>query len=276
MNKNTILSGVISDFFVSDKIKEIRSQKIKDKKLTLMIKIIYKIPYPIKYYYNTVIPLNIYQTWHTKELPTQMKKTVDYIRKNNPVFNYNLFDDDDCRNFIKDNFDKEILNTFDSLVPGAYKADLWRYCILYKNGGIYLDIKYHPLNEFKFINLTEKEHWVLDRDKIGVYNALIVSKPNNSILLKAINTIVKNVKNEYYGNSSLEPTGPLMLSNFFTQHEKNNFDMYHEVYLSIQNRLIFYNGYIIFKSYDGYLNEHNNNKKVSYYDVLWKNRNIYK
>jgi len=162
------------------------------------------------------------------------------------------------------------------LVPGAYKADLWRYCILYKKGGIYLDIKYEPVNGFKFINMTENEHWVLDHDKNGIYNALMVCKPNNKILLKAIYNIVENVKNKFYGNSALEPTGPLLLAKYFSLSDKLKFDMYHDLYETISNRFIIFNGHIIFKSYNSYLTEHNNNKKVEHYGILWHNRKIYK
>jgi mannosyltransferase OCH1-like enzyme len=206
-----------------------------------------KIPYPIKQYYNPIIPLNIFQTWHTKDLPPLMKKVVNYIKANNPAFNYYLFDDNDCREFIKNNFDNNVLNAFDSLIPGAYKADLWRYCVLYKNGGIYLDIKYKPMTRFKFINLIEKEHWVLDADKNGIYNALMVCSPGNNILLEAIKQIVINVKNRYYGNASLEPTGPLLLAKYFNREQKNNFDMHHLCIENFDNRFILFNNYFIFK-----------------------------
>jgi mannosyltransferase OCH1-like enzyme len=268
----TILGNVMN----SDIMKGIQQQRIKDKRMTNELKIKSKIPYPLKRYYNPVIPLNIYQTWHTKNLPPLMKNAVNKIIYNNPRFNYQLFDDDDCRNFIKDNFDINVLNAFDSLIPGAYKADLWRYCILYKNGGVYLDIKYAPVNGFKFINLMEKEHWVLDMDKNGIYNALIVCKPNNEILLRAINKVVENVKNKFYGSNCLHPTGPIMLAEFFTQSDKNNFDMYHDIYQSIENRFVFFNGYIIFKNYNDYLNEQRNNEKIGHYSGLWGSRNIYR
>lgn len=268
----TILGNVMN----SDIMKGIQQQRIKDKRMTNELKIKSKISYPLKRYYNPVIPLNIYQTWHTKDLPPLMKNAVNKIIYNNPRFNYQLFDDDDCRNFIKDNFDSSVLNAFDSLIPGAYKADLWRYCILYKNGGVYLDIKYAPVNGFKFINLMEKEHWVLDMDKNGIYNALIVCKPNNEILLRAINKVVENVKNRFYGSNCLHPTGPIMLAEFFTQSDKNNFDMYHDIYQSIENRFVFFNGYIIFKNYNDYLNEQRNNEKIGHYSGLWGSRNIYR
>lgn len=234
-----------------------------------------KISYPLKANYNPIIPLNIYQTWHTKNLPPKMFESVNLIKTLNPIFNHQMFDDNDCRKFIKNNFEPIVLHAFDSLIPGAYKADLWRYCILYKNGGIYLDIKYKPLNDFIFITMTEKEHWVLDVNKVGIYNALMVCKQGNEILLKAINKIVENVKNKYYGNGSLEPTGPMLLASFFSNSEKNNFDMKHTFYSSHENRFIHFNNYIVFKSYSGYLKEHKNNKKLEHYNDLWIKTQIY-
>ena len=31
----------------------------------------------------------------------------------------------------------ETLWCFDRLIPGAFKADLWRYCVMYITGGIF-------------------------------------------------------------------------------------------------------------------------------------------
>ena len=51
----------------------------------------------------------------------------------NKHITFHLFNDDDCRNYIKNNFETKVLHK-DSLNPSAYKADLWRYCVLYKEG----------------------------------------------------------------------------------------------------------------------------------------------
>ena len=234
------------------------------------------VPYPMKPWYYMVIPPNIFQTWHTKVLPPLMYKAVNKLRRVNPRFTYNLYDDNDCREFIKNNFDENVLNTYNKLIPGAYKADLWRYCILFKYGGIYIDIKYKPVNNFKLINLTENEHWVKDMDNNGIYNAIIVSKPNNPILLRAINDIISNAQNNYYGNNSLDVTGPGLLSQYFTREEKDAFDMRHDLILdSLNNRVIYYNNYIILSSYNGYLEESSMFKKVEHYSILWANRHIY-
>ncbi len=243
-------------------------KQINDIKRTL------NIPYPMKSYYNNIIPLNIFQTWVSKNLPKKMSDTIEKMKQNNPAFKHYLFDDNDCREFIKDNFNVEILNAFDNLIPGAYKADLWRYCILFKYGGIYLDVKYKPVKGFKLINLTEKEHFVIDRDNIGIYNALMVSLPNNAYLWKAIQAIVLNVKNKFYGSSNLEPTGPHLLSKIIPKN--NLIDMRHDYFINMDNRYIIYKDILIFKSYNGYIQESASNSNKSHYSVLWENKNIYK
>jgi hypothetical protein len=52
-----------------------------------------------------------------------------------------LFCDADCREFIRNEYPPDVLMAYDRLIPTAFKADLWRYCVLYIYGGVYLDVK---------------------------------------------------------------------------------------------------------------------------------------
>jgi mannosyltransferase OCH1-like enzyme len=276
--KNKLRSKINKNIFILKRQQILRKKKMLiELKSYLTLKKKLSIVYPNKSIYNSIIPLNIFQTWWTKDkLTPSMFQCINIIKDSNPRFNYHLFDDNDCREFIEKNFNSNVLNAYDTLIPGAYKADLWRYCILYKMGGIYLDIKYLPIHHFKFINLTEKEHFVLDADKQGIYNALIVAKPGNEILRRAINKVVDNVQKKFYGSDCLEPTGPKMLSSFFSYYEKNNLDMNHQVYFGDNNnRIINYNNIPIFKSYNGYLADYHHNKKTEHYSALWGQRRIY-
>jgi len=223
-----------------------------------------------------IIPANIFQTWHTKILPPKMFFSISYIKKLNPNFKYYLFDDNDCREFIKTHFDSDVLNAFDTLIPGAYKADLWRYCVLYIHGGIYLDIKYVPVNGYKFYNLLFKEHLVYDINNINIYNALMVCKARNPFLLDAIHTIVQNVKNKFYGTCYLEPTGPKMLSNIIKNYDIT-VDLKHSlINNNNNNKLIIHNNKIILKSYNDHINERIKYSKTEHYCELWKKKQIYK
>ena len=223
--------------------------------------------------YNCVIPQNIFQTWHTKNLPPLMFRAVQKIKKHNPRFKYYLYNDNDCREFIKDHFRPDVLDAYDRLIPGAYKADLWRYCVLFIHGGIYLDIKYAPYKGFKFINLCESEHYVLDADGAGIYNALMVSLPRNEILYKSIRQIVSNVQNKYYGNCCLSPTGPKLLTNFISTNDPL-VDLHHSL-IDVDNKFIYYQNIPVLKSYNGHDMEKSYASIRKYYGELWNEKNIY-
>ena len=236
-----------------------------------------KIPHHLKQHYNSIIPLNIFQTWVSKELPPLMAETMFNIKKNNPRFNYFLFDDNDCREFIRSHFKPDVLDAYDRLIPGAYKADLWRLCVLFINGGIYMDIKFCCVNGFKLIELTECEHFVKDRVPNSVYNALISSRKGNMLLFKCIRQIVENVKNNYYGKTPLSPTGPEMMGLVIMKNRVGvNIDMIH---YEGGGYIIYKNRFVISTEYPEYDNERtlqNNKNNTKRYDKLWNERRIYK
>ena len=99
----------------------------------------------------SLIPKVIYQSWKTKELKNDMLNNVKKLQSLNPEYKYVLYDDNDCQNFILENFGINYANAFDVLIPGAFKCDLWRYAMLYINGGVYLDIDMEPKIPFREI-----------------------------------------------------------------------------------------------------------------------------
>ena len=162
-----------------------------------------------------VVPKIIYQTWPTKNLTKNMAWVVNRLKSTHPDFKYHLFDDNDCRHFIKKHFDMETLWAFDRLIPGAYKADLWRYCAMYVTGGIYLDIKMCPVNGFRFDYLLKSDWYCNDIARgdgfAGIWQGILVSRPKNPIFKYLISTVIDNVKKEFYGDDPLEITGPKMM-----------------------------------------------------------------
>jgi len=262
---------------IKQKCKEL-IQKYNENKKTYISYRRLNVLYPLKETYNTIIPLHLYTCWHTKDLPPLMQKNYDLLVQGNPKIKFHLYDENDCRSFIQHNFHQEVLKAYDSFIPCSYKSDLWRFCVLYINGGIYMDIKYRCVNGFHFIALTEKEYFVRDLNTHNVYTALIVTKPKNEIMLKCIQQIVKNSKNKYYGTDPLDPTGPGLLGTYFTQHTKNAMEMYHsrsyienklnQYYIVKQNR-------IILSFYEGYREEQSKYQKKTHYTQLWSDRKIY-
>lgn len=226
------------------------------------------------------IPRNIFQTWVTKTLPTYMGINVDLLKKFNPEFKHHIFDDNDCYEFIRDNFDPDVLEAFVNLIPGAYKADLWRYCVLYIHGGIYLDIKFKCSHGFKLINLLKNESFCLDRDgfwkdkkSFGIYNAVMVCKPQNKFLLRCIEQIVKNVNSNYYGHNSLYPTGPGMLGDLYLKFYNNKELLRMK---TMKNMDILFEGSVIMRHYNEYRFEQKQTPNYKHYGTLWNKKKIYK
>jgi hypothetical protein len=233
-------------------------------------------PEPKKKY--SIIPLNIFQNWSTINLPIKMKENVELLKKQNPEFNHYLYDENACREFIKYNFHEDVLYSFDKLKPGSYKSDLWRYCVLYIHGGIYLDINYSCVNNFKLLHLTDKEYYVNDTFYKnvwrGVYNGLIVSLPYNDKLLKTIYYIVECVKNifyiKYYNIDTIDSTiltGSIAFSKQFHYTEIQQFTLN---FSECSN-------YIMFNDKNSLYKENCNeiNIDIEYYADLYKKYNVY-
>lgn len=226
------------------------------------------------------VPKRIWQTWHTTELPEQMKKATEIVKNTHPEYEYNLMDDHACATYIGVHFEPDVLDAYHRLVPGAFKADLWRLCVMYKHGGIYLDIKLVPVPPFTFDQLLERTQFVRDRVKNlqgGIYNAFLVCVPGDPRIKACIDRIVHNVATDFYGKSCLEPTGPALLAKYI--HNRGP-DITMKLYASLlrnDNRYIkSLAGERWIECYKGYTAEQTRNSKTPRYTVLWNQKAIYK
>ena len=162
---------------------------------------------------STNIPRYIFQTWRSHEVSPQVYERVQKMQQDNPDWHYCFFTDAMCREFIEKHFDTAVLAAYDNLIPGAYKADLWRYCVLYHYGGMYMDIKMTALVSLDDI-IKNQPRFMVARDRFFnymkgdfyCYNAFMCSQKNHPILKLAIERVVENVKNNYYGTDTLLPT----------------------------------------------------------------------
>jgi hypothetical protein len=166
----------------------------------------------------SLIPKKIYQSWKSKDLSPEAKANVDKLKAMNPEYEHVLFDDADCRKFLLDNFGGVYAQAFDSVLPGAFKCDFWRYAMLYVHGGVYLDIDMVPLVPLKEL-IGEKDELVSivdikhnENTPCGIYQAFIACRPQHPVLLYAFQLSFSNIatrRNEEY--DSLSITGPIVM-----------------------------------------------------------------
>jgi mannosyltransferase OCH1-like enzyme len=85
---------------------------------------------------------NIFQTHksvnYINSKPKLVKAMTSWLKYSN-TFNYMFYNNTMCDDFIKNNFDEKIYKAYSMLPIAVMKADLWRYCVIYKYGGIYAD-----------------------------------------------------------------------------------------------------------------------------------------
>ena len=81
----------------------------------------------------------------------------------------------------------------DSIIKFSY--DLFRYCLLYIKGGIYLDIKTELIKPIKDIINKNYFYTVLTGESGVIYQGIIACEPNEPIFIDLITYIVKNYKN---------------------------------------------------------------------------------
>ena len=98
------------------------------------------------------IPRILHQTFRSRELNREVSANIEEMKARNPGWDYRFYDDADVRKYILDNYGPQFMAYFDALNPryGAARADLFRYLLMYKEGGVYLDLKSRasrPLDE---------------------------------------------------------------------------------------------------------------------------------
>ena len=158
------------------------------------------------------IPKIVHQTYFTKTLPEKLQNNLDKMKAENPDWEFRLYDDKDITQFISAHF-ANLLPVYQRINTkyGAAKADFFRYLVMYKDGGVYLDIKSgldKPLNSI--IRTSDKyvlSHWPRFYPKImlgqhpGITNPLgelqqwhIIAVFGHPFLKSVIENVCNNIK----------------------------------------------------------------------------------
>lgn len=101
----------------------------------------YHLPF---YALGDTVPKLIHQCFFGAKIFTgELAANVESIKSLNPDWQHTLYDERMMKEFIDANYGAEMLRYYDRINPkyGAVRADLFRYLLLYKLGGVYLDIK---------------------------------------------------------------------------------------------------------------------------------------
>lgn len=172
-----------------------------------------------------MIEKNIFQSWYTKQLHPLVQEKINSFKELNSDYTYYLYDDNDMDDFVNEHFNGEISECYNKLNIIVAKVDFWRYLVLYKYGGIYLDMDSSiekPLNEL----INHEDQAIITAEgnpNLYVQWSLIFSK-EHPILKKTIELICNNIKNNRYPNDIHKMTGPGVYTEAINEIHKELFN----------------------------------------------------
>lgn len=140
-------------------------------------------------------------------------------------FIYNRHDDLSAGKYIAEKCGERAYKAYECLGPGSFRADVFRFCALSADGGVYLDediVPLHPLADVvSFCSVATVGHDFPTGGLPAKQMKILASAPSAPILTCALEQIVSNVEHRRYPSSPLALTGPLLLQECFQLHSEN-------------------------------------------------------
>lgn len=130
---------------------------------------------------------------YKKNIPS---KVSDRWKKLNPTYNIEFSMDSNCIELLE-SMNTYISNLFKRISRGMYKADLWRLCKIYKNGGVYADVDLVPYINLDILDKDVTFYSCLSVAKQSIFQAFIVNhKPKSGLIyLMLLSFLLNNPQN---------------------------------------------------------------------------------
>lgn len=167
---------------------------------------------------------------HTISHSTEIPMNVHGILLTNPGFTIHHVDDPGGLSFVLRNCGEQVAKAYSCIKPRAFRADLYRFCALFSQGGVYMDSDIVPLvgldnmySECSSFSLGfDQAQRRLNIDHIGMQMKILAGTPGNHISACMIARIVDNVKHRrQFQKNTLGFSGPQLLRECYLKFSDN-------------------------------------------------------
>jgi len=143
-----------------------------------------------------LIPRNLFYTVKSRRLRQATCQNIANAIILNPEYHVFIYDDEEVDQLVSQQFNDSLsFALFNAVGIGAMRADIWRYLVVYKFGGVYLDIDSELLKPLKeIIPLGVSMVSTSMPDSLASQWALMYAK-SHPILKLAIGISLSNLKN---------------------------------------------------------------------------------
>jgi inositol phosphorylceramide mannosyltransferase catalytic subunit len=168
------------------------------------------------------VPRVVYQTWSSRLLPLGFQVIRERMRSRNPGFRFVVFDDADIDAYVSTHFHgTDAERAFRLLTVGAARADLWRYLVLFREGGVYLDLDSEIIVPIEGGLLKPGDGAIVSREGARddqlermMIQWLLAFEPGHAILARVIQRATSNILNASLapGQTGVPPASILYLA----------------------------------------------------------------
>lgn len=164
------------------------------------------------------IPRIIHQTWKNKQIPVKWLDYQKKVKSLHPEWKYCLWTDEDNDEFVKKEF-PQFFPVYKAFPKNIMRADAIRYLIMYKIGGLYLDLDYEMLRPFQYTDkqlvlpVSRNISFGDKRNLLG--NCIFASAPDHIFWKHIIDDLQHNPPRVDNYLEVLHTTGPEFLSRIF-------------------------------------------------------------
>ncbi|MFA7236500.1 MAG: glycosyltransferase [Phycisphaeraceae bacterium] len=164
------------------------------------------------------IPKIIHQTAKTTEIPAKWQGFQKKMRDLHPDWTYCFHTDEDNLQFVRKEF-PEFLDVYLNLPLNIMRADVIRYLLMYRVGGLYADMDYEMLKPFDFNEHDIVLPWEHDGDmgpgKDQLCNAFFASSPGHPFFKMAIDDLMAHPPLDPDPSHVIQSTGPAFLTRIY-------------------------------------------------------------
>ena len=175
-----------------------------------------------------MIPHIIHQTWKTNKVPEKWEDSVKACKDKHTQYKYILWTHASMKEFVKKEY-PEFYKTYINYPHPIQRCDAFRYLVLYKYGGIYIDMDLSCKKTFSSL-LKYDLVLVKSANYDTITNSFIVSIPKHPFIKYCIDRLEKH-KDHYsiLGKHLhiMNSTGPLFINNMAKEYDLKKKDNYY-------------------------------------------------
>jgi mannosyltransferase OCH1-like enzyme len=172
-----------------------------------------------------MIPKIIHQTWKTLNVPDEWKDAVESCKNIHKDYKHNIWSHEMMEKFVKQEY-PDFYNTYMSYKYDIQRCDSFRYLVLYKYGGIYLDMdivckkNLDSFLEYDFVIAKSS-----NISNLSYTNMFFMVIPNHPFIKFCIDNLPKYI-NSYslFGKHLhvMNSTGPSCLTKMMKKYQEKN------------------------------------------------------